>query len=288
MSSPLSLRRYPTSPPPLVGELIKLRFPAILHGPNSHLSSSALTTLSSGRQPQHSALVLSVRPNIAQRSITIVAYPVPSYSNASTETSYDSAEAWLAEQPEWKRRRHVAVPPVVGGEGPVLRPTCNGEGWEDRRPCWVLLQEITVELPFERAWKAYTHTVCFSQEEVFTLQAWAQMLPPLPPANANHASQATEVAANVCFAHEPSKEVYGLFRGLGQEWEEEEDWTGEEEEGDGVGPIGWARVFAQWIPWAKEEVVELERRQTEERNKRTRSWVERVMFGGGSESGEEG
>jgi hypothetical protein len=271
---------------PKVGEVIKLRFPATIAGPGSALSASALTTLSNGRQNQHSALVLSttfdMRPGSA--SLLITAYPMPAYSNTKHDCpEFENAEEWLLAQPAWKQNRHVPVPPATAPSAfprrlspTYIGPSGQREPWADRIPCWVALTPVLVSLPMTRTWKAYKLDVMFPGTDVALLRQYEATLPPIP---------AIPTTINCYYEPDPPLEVQALYRSLGQDYCGGEiiecggrsDDESDDNEEENYTPLQVSRLFAPWVPWMAAEVQEHDRREAEDKNKRTLSWIERLI-----------
>lgn len=139
---------------PAAFSLVKLRLPISLHGPGSLIESSAVTGAT--RRNYHTAIVRSAMPDVTRRCINIQVWAVPSYSFASSGTT------WLATQPEDFRNRHIPFPCHEDNGNLRPTPTSFGEplrcgGYNDRRPGWVFLKEINFELPF-------TQTVCLQTQ----------------------------------------------------------------------------------------------------------------------------
>ncbi|KAF8245675.1 hypothetical protein K440DRAFT_633276 [Wilcoxina mikolae CBS 423.85] len=302
-SSSLIRRRFDTDAiVPKVGELIKLRFSVVFEGPGSALSSSALTTLSDGRQAQHSALVLSVGFDIgvdaASSFLLITAYPIPAYSNAHQESpEYSSAAEWLAACPEWKRNRHVPVPPAPMDSTPPgfsvqLSPTHDGqngrEPFVDRKPCWVVLQKFTVAMPFTRTYKTYKTDVIFPMSDVLALQHYERTLSPLPNASSTTTTSNTTTTVNCYMGYEQerSPEVQALYRSLGQDFcggvleypEESDDDSDDDGDDQDYTPLEVSRIFAPWISYMAAEVEEHDKKVARQKCERTISWIEQIMF----------
>jgi len=128
-----------------------------------------------------------------------------------------------------------------------------------------------------RTWKAYKLDVMFPGTDVAHLRQYEATLPPIP---------AIPTTVSCYYEPDPPLEVQALYRSLGQDYcgggeiiecGGRSDDESDDNEEENYTPLQVSRLFAPWVPWMAAEVQEHDRREIEDKNKRTLSWIERLI-----------
>lgn len=149
----LVARRFSTDEEiPEVRSIVKLRLPNPIAGPGSLLSVSAVSGATQANY--HSAIVRYSIPDYARECIVISVWPIPAYSAGVVRAS--SPAAWMRDQPQLFRDANIPFPCHHDTQDPRPPPSRFGAPitlpqFRDGRPCWILMESQTFDLPFTKA-----------------------------------------------------------------------------------------------------------------------------------------
>lgn len=139
---------------PAIGEALKLRLPRALYGPGSTVTIPVSTI--NHRFNYHTAFVTSV--SFKSGIIYLEVLPVPSFSHPDEHGL--SSSAWFLQQSSSYRARHLPSPYDLLSQPPNSLPRTQTppefgaplylNGWCDRRPSWVDIDVMEVELGLEQ------------------------------------------------------------------------------------------------------------------------------------------
>lgn len=135
-----------------VRSIVKLRLPNPIAGPGSLLSVSAVSGATQANY--HSAIVRYSMPDYARECIVISIWPIRAYSAGVVTAS--SPAAWMRDQPQLFRDANIPFPCHHDTQDPRPPPPRYGAPvtlpqYRDRRPCWILMESQTFDLPFTKA-----------------------------------------------------------------------------------------------------------------------------------------
>lgn len=134
---------------PVFGEALRLRLPLPLGGPGSLLNPTAPTGAT--RYNYHTAFVQSI--SRTPTAIVLGVLPAPSFSHPDDQGL--SSATWLLRQTPSFQDRHLPLPYAeleTNQPHPATpTPAAFGEpldvgGWRDRRPSWIDIDGMKVEL----------------------------------------------------------------------------------------------------------------------------------------------
>jgi hypothetical protein len=190
---------------PSQGEIIVLRLSQDLVGPGSTLRSASDLPSKATRRNYHHAVVLDLKLDIFNETITLTVLPMPAYSGRDLASGLSST-SWLLDQPVDFQKRHIPVPyeeipPPAQPHPQFPTPVEFGDpievgGWKNKKPSWIQVVPMLSMLKYtslvrsEFSWrqvllysptsvtqyKCYEPPVKLSEDEFRRLKAYVALL----------------------------------------------------------------------------------------------------------------